>query len=205
MPISFRPARPDDADAAIPLIHSSGPQEFDYVTTQGGAAFLRAAFINGRGRFGYRHHSVGLRDGVIVAVGVGWRARDKPGFALAAFAQFVAHFGLVGAVGAAWRGLQAERVMRPPGRGEYYIGHLAVAPGWRGQGIGTQLVAHMLARGRGAGASVAVLDVACENLRAAALYSGLGFAVNGPPRLGFINRAGQIGDHFRMVRPLAVR
>ena len=81
--VTFRPARPEDADEAVKLIHVSGPADFDYVLPDA-LAFLRYAFVQGMGRFGYRHHSVGERDGRIVAVGVGWTARENVGFALAA-------------------------------------------------------------------------------------------------------------------------
>ena len=36
MPLSFRPARPEDVDAAVPLIYSSGPDAFDYAFARPG-------------------------------------------------------------------------------------------------------------------------------------------------------------------------
>ena len=76
-------------------------------------------------------------------------------------------------------------------------GHLAVAEDARGQGIGAELVAHMLRR---AGACRAVLDVATGNARAAALYARCGFAVTATRRGGARNGRGQISDHYRMER-----
>jgi len=194
--VTFRPARPEDADEAVKLIHLSGPADFDYVLPDA-LAFLRYAFVQGMGRFGYRHHSVGERDGRIVAVGVGWTARKNVGFALAAGWQFLRFFGPIATPGVIARGLRAERVMRPPVRGEFYIGHLAVVAAMRGQGIGAALVAHMLQR---AGSRIAVLDVAIGNARAQALYAGFGFRVTATRQCGAANARGHVSDHHRMVR-----
>ncbi|HEV2681194.1 MAG TPA: GNAT family N-acetyltransferase, partial [Rhodanobacter sp.] len=71
--LTFRPALAADVAAAIPLIHSSGPAAFDYVFAVSGVgdaqAFLRRAFIDGAGEFGWRNHVVGVLDGAVVAVG----------------------------------------------------------------------------------------------------------------------------------------
>lgn len=79
MTLHFRPARSDDAEAAVPLIYSSGPAAFDYVfggTPKGTAQdFLHKAFVSGAGQFGYRQHSVGEQDGRVVAVGTALKAR----------------------------------------------------------------------------------------------------------------------------------
>ncbi len=192
----FRPARAADVDAAVGLIHASGPADFDYVLPDA-QGFLRYAFVQGTGRLGFRRHSVGERDGRVVAVGVGWSGRENGAIALAAGWQFVRFYGPVAAIGVIWRGLRAERVMRPPGRDAFYIGHLAVAEDARGQGIGAELVAHMLRR---AGACRAVLDVATGNARAAALYARCGFAVTATRRGGARTGRGQISDHYRMER-----
>lgn len=49
MSITFRPACPSDADAAVPLIYSSGPAAFDHVFSVPGKAtalgFLRRALV----------------------------------------------------------------------------------------------------------------------------------------------------------------
>ncbi len=55
MSIKFRPALPDDVEAAVPLIYSSGPDAFDFVFNVPGRAtaqdFLRQAFVDGAGAF----------------------------------------------------------------------------------------------------------------------------------------------------------
>src|SRR5712691_5597064 len=76
MKVAFRSAAAADVEAAVPLIYSSGPAAFDYVFTLDGGPtaedFLRRAFVDGAGEFGWRNHVVGELDGRIVAAGAGW-------------------------------------------------------------------------------------------------------------------------------------
>jgi len=177
--IIFRPATPTDL-AAIPLILSSGPDAFAYVFAQptaGAEAFLRHAFIQGSGEFGYRNHVVGEIEGEVVAAGAGWTASATLPFMLAAIGQFIAHYGAIPTPGVILRGLRTETIIRPPGQGDFYIGHLGVAPAWRGRGIGEALTTYLLRAGRDAALAHAVLDVAVTNPRAEALYRRLGFQV----------------------------
>jgi ribosomal protein S18 acetylase RimI-like enzyme len=198
----FRPARPDDL-AALPLILSSGPETFDYVFragSQGPLDFLRRAFPDGAGQFGYRNHVVGEVYGRVVAAGAGWTGAQAVPFLLAAIGQFVRFIGPVGTPAVVVRGLRTEVVIRPPSRGEFYIGHLGVDPACRGQGIGAALVEHLLAAARDSGAGQAVLDVAVNNPRAEILYKRLGFRVTAE-RASTLRRAeGFVPSHRRMER-----
>jgi hypothetical protein len=59
--LRFRPAEPRDANLAVPLIYSAGPEGFEYVFTQGRRSardFLGHAFTDGAGLFGCRNHRV---------------------------------------------------------------------------------------------------------------------------------------------------
>lgn len=180
MPLSFRPARPEDVDAAVPLIYSSGPDAFDYAFARPGRNsaqdFLRHAFAQGGGQFGWRQHTVGELDGRVVAVGTVFGGEANLGYLLAASRQIFGFFGL-GAAAVIRRGLQLERIICPPPKRTLYLAHLGVAPELRGEGLGSQLVAHFLERGRRAGLPMAALDVSVANPRAQALYERLGFTV----------------------------
>ncbi|GAB4473813.1 MAG: hypothetical protein Kow00124_13150 [Anaerolineae bacterium] len=59
------------------------------------------------------------------------------------------------------------------GRGE--ISDLIVAPAWRGRGIGTAIIHHLLAAARDSHLAVVEIGVAEANPRAFALYRRLGF------------------------------
>lgn len=198
---SFRPARPTDMAAAVPLIHSSGPEAFEFVFAVPGVgdgqAFLRRAFVDGAGEFGWRNHVVGELDGAVVAVGAGYGGDAKWPFTWAAARQILAHYGWRHAAGVIARGLKVESVIPPPGGATYYLAHLGVAESLRGQGVGTALVEYLLARGAGTESAV-MLDVAATNPGAQRLYQRMGFAVTGQRRSTLANAQGRVPDHSRM-------
>ena len=204
-PIEIRPARADDVEAAVPLIYSSGPAQFNYVfcRERDGEAqdFLRHSFVRGAGQFGFRNHTVAVSAGRIVGIGACYSGDSHLAFVATAVRQFLGFYGRAGA-GVIWRGLQAERVMPPPSRSELMISHLGVAPDLRGSGIGKQVIEHFLERGRAFGKSMAVLDVSVENPRAQGLYQRLEFTVKAERRSLFRSAHGYIPNHRRMHRPL---
>lgn len=205
--VTFRPAAPADVEAAVPLIYSSGPGAFDYVfaASRPGRAldFLRYAFAQGGGEFGWRNHVAALAEGRVVGIGAGWDSSTALRFLLAAARQIFGFYGPVAAWGVILRGLEVESVIRPPKAGEFYIGHLGIDPALRSRGIGARLVAHLLTLAARPRCRIAVLDVAAGNPRAQALYQRLGFAETAArvSRLG--NRDGKVDDHHRMARGIA--
>lgn len=204
LPLAFRPAMPADAEAAVPLIYGSGPAAFDYVFAISGRsdaqAFLRHAFLDGAGEFGWRNHRVGVLDGTVVAVGAAYGGESALGFTLAAARQILGHFGVRHAPAVIGRGLRVERVIPPPGRGMHYLAHLGVAPALRGLGIGRALIDHLAGLEAAQGRRL-VLDVAVTNPRAQALYERLGFVVTGERCSKLANAQGVVPDHRRMERP----
>lgn len=200
--VEFRPARAEDVDVAVPLIHSSGPAAFEYVFTVPGRiaahAFLRQAFVDGAGEFGWRNHRVGVLDGDVVAVGAGFCGSTKWPFTLAAARQIIAGYGWRRAAGVIARGLKVESVIPPPIGDMYYLGHLGVSPALRGKGVGSALVADLLAQRTVGADGPVILDVAVTNPRAQELYRRLGFAVTGERRSFLTNAQGAVPDHRRM-------
>lgn len=200
--VSFRAATAADVAVAVPLIHSSGSAAFEYVFAVPGLgdaqAFLRRAFVDGAGEFGWRNHVVAELDGAVVAVGAGYGGATKWSFTLAAARQILDHFGWRHAAGVIARGLKVESVIPPPAGAMYYLGHLGVASSSRGQGVGSALVGYLIAaRPAGSGGPV-ILDVAATNPDAQRLYQRLGFAVIGERRSTLANARGQVPDHRRM-------
>jgi ribosomal protein S18 acetylase RimI-like enzyme len=207
MSLAFRPAAPDDADAAIPLIHASGPEVFDYVfctrTPRDAQVFLRNAFISGRGRFGWRNHTVACLDDRVVGIGTAYGSETHLRFFLEDGYLIARHCG-PGAIGVMLRGVRSESVIHPPRGDEWMIAHLAAQPDLRGQGIGARMINELLHLGRKAGKSTAVLDVSVENRRAQALYERVGFTIVAERSSIMRNRFGRICNHRRMALPLAV-
>lgn len=202
MSLFFRPATADDTALAVPLIHSSGPAAFDYVFAQPGRCsaleFLEAAFVAGDGEFGYRRHWVGELDGRVVAVGTAFTGADNLGNSLSAAKRIVLHYGPLAAAGVIGRGLRIERVIRPPRRDVLYLAHLGVTPLLIGQGIGGQLIAHLLQLAPVLGVRTAALDVSAGNPLAQRLYERLGFTV----KVQRDSPIGSVAAHRYMELPL---
>lgn len=202
--ISFRPATPEDVEAAVPLIYSSGPAAFDFVFAQdrpnGAQDFLRHAFRQGGGEFGWRNHVAGVAEGRVVAIGAGWDGRQSIAFTLAAARQIFGFFGPIKAWGVIIRGLKVESVIRPAGAGEFYVGHLGVDPAMRSRGLGAKLMTYLLALATAC--PKALLDVDAGNPRAQALYERLGFVVTATRVSKLHSRYDRVGDHRRMEKPL---
>lgn len=194
----FRGASPGDADDAVPLIYSSGPEAFDCVFGRGrrrATAFLHRCFTGGRSLFGYRNHRVAELGGRVVGVGAFYDARDNRRMTPFTVARIVRDYGPA-CPAVLLRGLRMERLIRPPERGMLYVGHLGVAPDFRGQGICARMLEREAQRARASGYASMVLDVAVTNPRAERLYERLGFRTVAERRSPFSG----VPDHRRMVR-----
>jgi len=202
--VRFRPATAVDVLAAVPLIHSSGPAAFEYVFAVPGRsdaqAFLRHAFADGAGEFGWRNHCVGELDGRVVAAGAGYGADMHWAHTLAAARQILGFFGWRHAPGVIARGLRVERVIAPPSGDMHYLAHLGVDPALRGRGIGAALIDHLAAQAAALGRVRLALDVAASNPRAQALYERCGFAVTGERPSTLADARGHVPAHRRMER-----
>ncbi len=200
--VSIRPAGPHDAQALVPLIHSSGISEFDFVFVdrdeQTTADFLRFTLQHEKGGHGWGHHVVAVHGDQVVGAGVCYDGRQARGHTGVALRKILGHYGLGRGLGVVRRGLQIERVVRPPRGDLHYIGHLGVARDWRGRGIGRQLVEFLLDEGRARNCPRAALDVSVENPRAQALYERMGFSVTGEMSSDLKSPFGQVVAHRRM-------
>jgi ribosomal-protein-alanine acetyltransferase len=67
---------------------------------------------------------------------------------------------------------------------ELHINMVAVAPGWRRQGVARRLLEHVLREARTQGAQAATLEVRRANVAARQLYESLGFEHRGV-RVGY--------------------
>ncbi|MBB5211211.1 GNAT family N-acetyltransferase [Microbulbifer hydrolyticus] len=207
--LSFRPCRAQDADAAVPLIYSSGPGAFDYVfcdrSKQQARDFLHHAFVRGDSEFGYRQHIAAVIDGEVVAVGAVRNSNQNLRFTIAALRDIVRFYSPLAAARVVVRGLRTEMVISPPKKDAGVIYHLGVAEAIRGRGIGGALMAELLRRVQQHEFSVAALDVAATNPRAKALYERLGFTAQRTTQSSLRSAFGQVVDHTYMELPLATQ
>lgn len=204
--LEIRHARPGDAGVASRLIYQSGPDAFRFVFGSESEAlrFLEYAFEHKEGEFGYGCHTVGLLDGVVVAIGALLDGRETLKNTIAAVKQFVGCFGPLGWIPVAVRGLRTEAVIQPPKKGEVALVHITVEESLRGKGIGKAIIARLLEevnRMSTAGAqSLPVLDVAAHNAGAEHVYTSLGFRVQTERISNLRNAAGHVPAHKRMIR-----
>jgi len=202
MTISIRKAEPADVETAVNMIYSSGPNAFNYVfnTDQKGTAldFLRMAYLDGAGEFGYRNHLVVTEAGRVVGAGGGWSGKTGLAFLVAGARQIFSHYGLVCGMQVVIRGLRTEGVIPPPSSDQFYLGHLGVLPELQSRGIGKLLIRHLLDQGIAAGFKCAALDVAVTNPRGQALYERLGFKVVRERASNLKNAHGYVSNHRTM-------
>ena len=205
--VTFRDATPADAADAVPLIYSSGPAAFDYVfdigDTRGAQEFLRFAYLQGGGEFGWRNHRVAEIGGQVAAAGAAFDGRAVLRFTIANSLQILRFYGPISAWGVMVRGLRTEAIIRPPRAQEYYLCHLGVREELRGRGIGTHLVRNLLEGLDADRHRCATLDVAVTNPRAQLLYQRLGFVVSALRKSALQSRRGRVADHYRMSRPIS--
>ncbi|MFC6632270.1 GNAT family N-acetyltransferase [Microbulbifer taiwanensis] len=200
--ICFRPCQPEDADAAVPLIYSSGPAAFDYVfcdrSEQQSRDFLHHAFIRGRSEFGYRQHIAAVLEDNVVAIGAVRDASQNFPFTVAALRDIFSFYSPLAAARSLTRGLRTELVIQPPKAGAGLIYHLGVAKEQRGRGIGRKLIAELLQTVRARALPVAALDVAESNPRARQLYERLGFSAKSSRQSRLQSNFGRVPDHTHM-------
>jgi ribosomal-protein-alanine N-acetyltransferase len=70
---------------------------------------------------------------------------------------------------------------------EIHINNVALRPAYRGQGLGTALLHHVMREARTLGAKRATLEVRASNVGARRLYERLGFAVSATRRNYYTN------------------
>lgn len=179
--ITFRPCSPDDLEQAVPLIYSAGPVAFDLAfndthTTQS-TEFLQAAFVKSGGEFSYDQHLAIIRDGKLVGLGGVKTAKQTPRFTVQAALTIFRFYPFISAVRTIVRGLKIESILQPPKKQIAMIHNLAVSSDFRGEGLGTQLIAQLEQKMKEDGYKVAALDVDGDNPKAKALYQKLGYQV----------------------------
>jgi ribosomal protein S18 acetylase RimI-like enzyme len=203
---TFRAATPADVADAVPLIYSSGPAAFDYVFNIGGRRgaqeFLRFAYLQGGGEFGWRNHRVAEIGGRVAAAGAAFDGRAVLHFTITGALQILRFYGPIHAWGVMVRGLQVEAIIRPPRAEEYYLCHVGVREELRGHGIGARFMRNLLEGLDADRHRCATLDVAVTNPRAQLLYERLGFVVSALRTSLLENQRARVPDHHRMSHPV---
>lgn len=179
--IQIRPCTPKDAEAAVPLIYSSGPKAYDLAFSDKAATqsldFLHHAFITPGTEFSFDQHTALIKSGKLVAVGGVKTKSQTLKFTINAAKLIFSFYSLTGACRTIVRGLKIESVLKPPKAQVAMIHNLAVSESVRSQGLGRVLIAELEQQMLKAGYQIAALDVDSHNPKAQALYEKLSYQV----------------------------
>lgn len=177
-PLILRPARPDDAPQAAPLIHAAGPTLFNLMFGPRPAdvqRFFAALFALPRNPFSYEVALVAEQDGQILGLALSAEAsyRRRIGRRMFWLAPLLrGPFALLRRLPHA---LEVMACTRQPDPGTFYLSILAVAPSERSQGIGTLLLQAVHDRARHAGSPQIALHTEIDNLAAQRFYRRHGY------------------------------
>jgi ribosomal protein S18 acetylase RimI-like enzyme len=177
-PWRLRSAAADDANEAVPLMYSSGPELFDHIFPPDPLPFLHREFRSGRGVCGFTTHMVAEvpGEGAIGVISIVTAAEARANL-LGTGLTLLTHHGPVSGARAAWRAYLNSRVIRIPGWSEGYIMNFGVALPWRGRGVGSALVREAIGRIRARGCRWCTADVREDNSPALHLMGREGMQV----------------------------
>ena len=205
MTLSFRPALPEDAPHAAPLIHSAGPAMLDYafsVKKHAAIDFVRFAFGDEYGILGYANHVAAESDGRVAAVGAFYPASDFERLSREMVWQVFRFYGILKGVRVLRQSARLEALTPQPRKDALFIQNIGVVPDMRGKGICTAMFEERIELARHAGYRACVLDVAVTNTRARGLYEKFGFRVAAKHRWPYPESSIRVPDHIRMERIL---
>jgi len=177
-PCQFRPATPQDAEAAVPLIYSSGPQAIDYGFPRHDKTqqdFLHFAFVDGKGFLGYQNHTVATLDDQVVGIAALYNLSTYLRLTLAHLWQLWRFYPAWRFTDLAVRGVHLTSIMPPPAQTMHYLANFAVADKFQNMGIGKSMLDYHRAQALALVRSQFALDVSVDNPRAQALYERYGF------------------------------
>lgn len=133
-------------------------------------------------------------------IGVAGYKTISGSFAGGSWADLVAVYGRWGG---RWRGAVLWTLGREIDNDRFLVDGLCVAPGHRGAGVGSRLLAALYAEAAACGYRAIRLDVVRDNLRARALYERQGFVATRTESLGPLRYLFGFKAATTMVRPLA--
>jgi ribosomal protein S18 acetylase RimI-like enzyme len=181
--ISFRRARPEDADAVAALMYASSPGLVDFafrMNDESPLPFLRRDFVRGPGLFGYENQFVGVdASGRVVATLTAYVGKRLDALSLQTMRTALAHFGVVRFMSVLLRSLRMAPLFIRPRRDGVFLANACVAEDARGKQIFTRLLASALADLAPARPAVVELDVSFANAPAQRTFEYLGFKTTG--------------------------
>jgi GNAT superfamily N-acetyltransferase len=203
MDILFRPAHASDVEAAVPLIYSAAPEALEYLYTAGDKTahdFLHYAFLEAKGLYGWRNHTVATINDQVVGIGAFFSGQEYRSLTQTLMMQMLRYYPKIVLPRLTLHSFHLAQIIAPPPLHCHFLMDFGVATEKRSQGVGTAFIRHHLALAQQLGRDSLGLDVAVTNLRAQALYDRLGFEMVMERK--FKGKNGAVPDSRRMIMML---
>ncbi|PTQ89014.1 GNAT family N-acetyltransferase [Agitococcus lubricus] len=203
MDIQFRAAKLSDVDLALPLMYSAAPEALDYLYAVGDKSahdFLRFAFLEGKGLYGWRNHAVALVDDRVVGIGSFFSGQQYRALTQELMLQVLKFYPKLALPALSLRTFHMAQIIPPPPLYCHFLMDFGVDPAYQSRGIGSAFLHHHQAIAIELGRDSLGLDVSVTNHRAQALYERLGFEVLTEKQ--FKGSKGAVPDCRRMILSL---
>jgi ribosomal protein S18 acetylase RimI-like enzyme len=200
-----RPARPDDAIAAVDLIYLPMGRLADYLfgndNTEQAKDALRKLFVREHNRFSYRFADVIELEGEVAALLLSYPAATLNDLAIPTGKEMAEVLGAAG---------MARMIKRSAGfmrhkecqSDEYYVFTVAVSPDHQNNGIGKQLLAMAQRKAIESKLAKISLGVTLKNHAAVRFYSRIGFEIVETIKMARLGRLIDYPGYYKMVAKL---
>ncbi|GAC16303.1 GNAT family N-acetyltransferase [Aliiglaciecola lipolytica] len=180
-------ATAQDHQALAELLFSSGPDNLISLLTghhshlnvaekkQICLDFLKTALQLPDGQFGFENQHVLLQNGELCGCISYWKAPIPEYFKQQTLASLVVHFGALETAAILNNSEALSQLVQSPSESDLCIGHLAVSPLHRRQGIAHRLLTYCELQAKNLGKTRLILDVMEDNQAAQKTYIKFGF------------------------------
>lgn len=176
--ITLRPACPDDAAQAAPLIYAAAPALFRLLfgPTAGEAVrFFARLFALPQNPFSYQQATIAECEGIVTGLAIAAPVAERRRLGRRMFYLVPRLRGTWASLRTLPDGLALMRGDIPSPPDAYYLSILSVREERRGQGVGTLLLDTVIRQAQNAGCTATVLHVETDNTDALRFYARAGF------------------------------
>jgi len=204
--ITIRPARPQDANAAVEMIFATCHPFGDELLGLGDHALavraIRAFYLQPGTRMSWQISHLAEIDGRAAGLLVAFPGRGLFAMELRMAAPAWRAYGWRNLLRMAWRAPRAAWKKVEARRDEFYVSHLATHPDSRRRGAGRALLAHADQLARAAGFTKVSLCVELDNQPAISLYSSHGYQIAQTVRTPWLAEWLHTQGYHRMLKNL---
>ncbi len=203
--LSLRPATPEDAEAAAPLIYSTMGTLGDYLFgrpgPEGTIRVLASLFREPGHILSYQYSTLAEAEGTIAGIAQEIPEAELSKATLGLVRSIIKVCGWKAAAGLAWRGfpLAFEGDAEP---GELYVNTLAVGSAFRKRGIGRALLEDAERRARSLNIPTCSLSVMLHNTEAFIFYQRVGYRIDRKVISKLRAPGVQYSGFHRMIKPV---